>query len=309
MFTAPIDDDQYLCIYHGNCADGFAAAWVVRRWALKNKIPAENIVYHPGVYQKDPPNCIDKHVIIVDFSYKRSVMGLIFSACKSMTWIDHHKSAILDMQDFPGGDDYHGDMYAQLLDMKHSGAMLAWMHFFGAETPPDLLRHIEDRDLWKFELPGTREVQAAVFSYPYNFELWDQLMRSSIPFLMQQGTAIERKHHKDIEELIELAWRPMMIGDYWVPVLNVPYTMASDAGAKMNRMLELHELKIMIPIYQSHGNFAATYYDKRDGRVFSLRSLAESNVDVSAIASYYGGGGHMNAAGFEVSRDHPLASA
>jgi oligoribonuclease NrnB/cAMP/cGMP phosphodiesterase (DHH superfamily) len=309
MFEAPIDNDEYLCIYHGNCADGFAAAWVVRKYAIKNQL-IDRMSFYPGVYQKDPPNCIDKHVIIVDFSYKRPVMELIFSNCKSLTWIDHHKSAIEDMKGFPSSDDYHGDVYGAFLDMKHSGSMLTWMHFFGSETPPDLLRHIEDRDLWKFELPGTREIQATLFSYPYSFEIWDKLMRASIPHLIGEGISIERKHHKDIEELIEAAWRPMKIGDYWVPVLNVPYTMASDAGHRMCVMMELNEIMGYREFSQGIvGHFTGTYYDTKTTRNFSLRSLPASKVDVSAIAAEYGGGGHMNAAGFSVPRDHLLALA
>ena len=42
--------------------------------------------------------------------------------------------------------------------------------------------------------------------------------------------------------------------------------------------------------------FAAAYYDRADGRVFSLRSVG---IDVSEIAARYGGGGHHHAAGFQ----------
>ena len=54
--------------------------------------------------------------------------------------------------------------------------------------------------------------------------------------------------------------------------------------------------------------FAACYWDTLDGRVFSLRSTDEG-LDVSAIASEYGGGGHAQAAGFKVPREHALAVA
>ncbi len=39
-----------LCIYHGNCADGFGAAWVFKRYADRE------FDFHPGVYQNDPPD-------------------------------------------------------------------------------------------------------------------------------------------------------------------------------------------------------------------------------------------------------------
>ena len=58
-----------LCIYHGNCADGFGAAWVVRR-AL-----GDNVEFVPGVYGFPNPEHIEgRDIIMVDFSYKRPVL-------------------------------------------------------------------------------------------------------------------------------------------------------------------------------------------------------------------------------------------
>ena len=67
-----------------------------------------------------------------------------------------------------------------------------------------LLHHIEDRDLWRFALPQTRAIQANVFSYPYDFNVWDELMSREVSELAIEGTAIERKHFKDLNELIRI---------------------------------------------------------------------------------------------------------
>ena len=45
--------------------------------------------------------------------------------------------------------------------------------------------------------------------------------------------------------------------------------------------------------------FAASYYDVKDGRIYSLRSQPEG-IDVSEIAKAMGGGGHKHAAGFKI---------
>ena len=169
-------------------------------------------------------------------------------------------------------------------DMNHSGAMLTWGHFFPDQEPPPLLLHIEDRDLWRFALQNTRQIQANVFSFPYDFQVWDMLMAAAPGALAAEGEAIERKHFKDIRELLGVTTRDMVIGGYRVPVANLPYTMSSDAG---------HELAKGHP-------FAACYWDTPEGRVFSLRST-DDGVDVSAVAKQYGGGGHRNASGFRVS--------
>lgn len=261
-----------LCIYHANCADGFGAAWVVRK-ALGDP----NVDFHPGVYQTPPPDVTGRDVILVDFSYKRQVLLDMAATANSITIIDHHKTAAEDLQDLP-------DNVTAYFDMDHSGAMLTWHCYFPGDPPPPLLQHIEDCDLWRFHLPDTRAVSAALFSYPYDFDLWDQFMAQDIQHLVADGIAIERKHHKDIRELLAVSTRKMRIGGFVVPVANLPYTLASDAAGA---------LAVGQP-------FAACYMDTPDGRSFSLRSR-DDGIDVAAVAQRYGGGGHRNSAGFLVS--------
>lgn len=271
--------EKKLCIYHGNCLDGFAAAWVVRK-AFGEK----NVEFVAGTYQQDPPDVTDRDVILVDFSYKRDVIKQMMTKCKSLVVIDHHKTAAEDLADLDV-EARPGDSTPNLcFDLEKSGAMLAWIFFFGDDEPPALIKYIQDRDLWQFKLPGTREVHMALASHPYDFKVWDLLMNMSIPDLYADGHAIERKHNKDVKELLAVAKRRLVIDGVNVPAASAPYYMASDAG---------HILGQGEP-------FSATYYDVADGRVFSLRS-AEDGVDVAAVAQKFGGGGHKHAAGFKVS--------
>lgn len=262
------------CIYHGNCADGFGAAWVVR------KALGDQVQFIPGVYQNPPPDVTGDDVLLVDFSYKKSVILEMSWVAKSITILDHHKSS---REDLRGVNDV-GNVRVDF-DMNRSGAMIAWNHFFPKEDPPQLLLHIQDRDLWKFELPNTRLIQAALFSYPYEFETWDDLMSGPLSGLIEDGIAIERKHFKDIEELLGVVVRHFIIAGYNIPLANLPYTMTSDAGHLLLR---------------TGAPFAGCYWDTPEGRVFSLRS-EDGRVDVSKIAEQFGGGGHRNSAGFRIS--------
>ena len=116
--------------------------------------------------------------------------------------------------------------------------------------------------------------------------------QSELLSMTAAGAAIERKHHKDIAELVKVCRRRMVIGGTEVWVASLPYTLTSDAGHLM-----------------AQGEpFAACYWDTADGRVFSLRSQ-DDGADVSAIAAQYGGGGHVHASGFKVPRDHELAQS
>lgn len=282
-----------ICIHHMPCTDGFASAWVVhKRWP--------DIEFIPGVYGKAPPDVRGKHVLMVDFSYKFDVLKELGYQAASITILDHHKSAEADLQPFSVDElvdvdkltdgewaaQHSGLPVQALFDMNRSGAMMAWDYCFPDDPAPKLIEHVQDRDLWRFAIPGTREIQATVFSHPYDFDAWTDLVcrcEECSEDLIAEGHAIERKHFKDIAELLAQTKREMVIGGVKVPVANLPYTMASDAA---NLMAEGQP-------------FAACYFDRADGqRVFSLRSKPDG-ADVSIIAASYGGGGHKNASGFQ----------
>lgn len=295
-----------LVIYHANCADGFSAAW-----CFHNYLP-DNYDFHPGVYSQNPPDCTDRIVYLVDFSYKREVVKIMCEEATQVILIDHHKTAIENLAGLQVT--YHN--FFAYTDINRSGAMLAWDYLHNRrviesevvtekpgsdyyDAPPLLLDYIQDRDLWTFKFPLTRAISASVFSYEYTFENWDKLMSSDqvdLTKISVAGIAIERKHHKDVAELVKVCQRIMTIGDHNVPAASIPYTLTSDAGI------------LMASNYYSGALFAACYWDTADRRIFSLRS-ANNGMDVSTIASQYGGGGHRNAAGFSVPRDHALAIA
>jgi len=280
-----------LCIYHANCADGFGAAWVVRK-----ALGAENVDFHPGKYGEPAPDVEGRDVILVDFSYKRDQLLQLAQSARSILIIDHHKSAAEDLAEIPAAPaNYSYWLAAQLplgavFDMQRSGAGLAWDFFYPHQHRLALINHIEDRDLWRFELYGTEKVMASLFTFPQRFETWDDLMECDFHDLHEEGAGILRKQAKDVDDLVPNA-RRLTIGGHNVPALNAPHFMASEAG---------HILAQGEP-------FAACYSDTPKGRVFSLRS-SDQGLDVSEIAKTYGGGGHRNAAGFTVPFDHELVT-
>lgn len=263
-----------ICIYHGNCADGFTAAWVVRQ------AQGADVEFIPGFYQTEPPDVTGAIVYMVDFSYKRPVMEKLIAQASKFIHIDHHATAIKDMEGFEAENFF--TFYSPTNDA--SGAMLTWLYFYPDVEVPQFIKHVDDRDRWKFLIPGTREIQANIFSYDYTFENWDMLVHQDLNEQILQGTAIERRMAKDVKELLGVVVRRMNIAGYNVPVANVPYQYGSDI---------CHALCKNEP-------FAAYYYDKPNGREFGLRS-DEGGVHVGEIAIKYGGGGHEHAAGFRIS--------
>lgn len=262
-----------LGIYHADCLDGQAGAWV-----LTQAFGEDGIEFVPGVHGTAPPNVSGHSVILVDFSYKRPVLLEMAAQANSILILDHHQSAQAELVDLPAN-------VIAIFDMERCGAALAWLHFFPDRRLPDLIAHIEDRDLWRFALPGTREITAAVDAYPFSLPGWNRLMREDPESLRKEGVPIVRRQDKDVRRQAEtLAYRATFAG-FDVPVINTLPGFASDVG---------HALCQGEP-------FAVCYWDTPEGRKYSLRS-APDGVDVAEIAARFGGGGHKHAAGFTVAR-------
>ena len=317
--TAMVPREKAIVIYHANCLDGFGAAYCFHY--LKEHIPYD-LEFYPANYGKEPPykELAGKHVFIVDFSYKKNQMIGIALQAASLVVLDHHKTAKEELEGLEEAIREEEQIRAAELgnngveeddcvacfihfNMQRSGTGLTWEYLTASYPPmnyviktPELLKHIEDRDLWKFELPNTKALMAALQSLPMTFESWDSVMRlESYDGMIMLGQKLLDQHLHLVKMGIESTKRMMNIGGIYVPVANLHGVFASDAG------------NLMSAEYAEGSLFSATYYDTADGRIFSLRSQ-QNGTDVSAIAAKYGGGGHKNAAGFKVPREHNLAS-
>jgi len=277
--------DKPLVIYHGNCADGFTAAWLMNMWVFESlgnaHMPDDWVVDHHGaVYGETPPDCTGREVYILDFSYSAEDMDKISEQAKMVVNIDHHETAIRRL----AGHDWPN--VVKVFDISRSGAYLTSLYCWPEMEPSDMVQMVDDRDRWQFHKPDTRNFSAGLFSKLYTIADWNDAAVDTEGVIIQ-GEAIERKHHKDIDELLLICTRLEKIGLNWVPVANLPYTMASDACEKLLKQYP-------------DAPFAATWYLRADGKkVYSLRSRP-SGHNVAKVAEGFGGGGHAGAAGFAV---------
>ncbi len=265
-----------LIIYHGNCPDGFASALAADLFFQQYENYFSEVSYYNARHGNPPPDVTGKDVYILDFSFHRKDMELLCQQAHKVTLIDHHISAKKEL---------HGLEYDNLkiiFDMSQSGAILSWK-FFHTSAAPQLFAHIQDNDLWQFKLDNTHRIIMAIMSYPMEFPLWTSWLDDdeSLKQLSNEGIILERQTNKLIERYKSAA-RMGKIAGYSIPVVNAPGTIGSDL---------LHLLS------DGHA-FAAAYEDKRDRRVWQLRSGGKKAIDVSEIAQQYGGGGHKNASGF-----------
>ncbi len=262
-----------LVIYHGNCTDGFCAAWVAHR-AILGGIEALPVEYGPA--RENPPDVTCRDVLILDFSYPREVLQTMYDQSASMTVLDHHKTAQADLE----GLDFCK------FDMEKSGARLTWEWFNPKYAPvPWVVQYVEDRDLWRHKLPNSRAINAYIRSFPMDFEVWDNMF-SAIEhqgWIVNEGEAIVRSEKQIIDQHVKRAHVQPFMGEYPVPIVNATCLWSDIANALCQGK----------PL-------AATYFDRPEAKVrqWSLRS-DENGVDVSELAKRKGGGGHKHAAGFE----------
>jgi oligoribonuclease NrnB/cAMP/cGMP phosphodiesterase (DHH superfamily) len=249
-------------LYHAGCPDGFGAAYAAwKRFGDKAQyIP----INHGDPFPALPENA---DVLMVDAAYPRARHLELVSKVKSLMVVDHHKSAMADIGDLPNTH----------FDMGHSGAVLAWQHLHDDLTPT-LLKYIEDRDLWRFGLPDSKEVSAALSAYPMKFELWGSF---NVRDLAVEGVAILRLKSQKVEEMAERAFWGRVAG-HDVLIVNTT-VFGSEVG---NELCKAHPT---MP-------FAAYFFEKKGLRCWGLRSVGD--FDVSEVAKKFGGGGHKNAAGF-----------
>lgn len=271
MFERPLPDTITDVWYHANCPDGFAsalAAWLV----LGDKISYQPVSYgeqHPVVSSKS-------RVVIVDFTYPREILLAIEAKVDRLMVLDHHYSAEREL----GGLDFAH------FDMSKSGCRLAWEFWHPKQALPELFAYIEDRDLWNWALPESREVSLALAQYPMEFELWSRLevaeLKRAGKFLVDfQNSLIERA-------LIRTHW--LELGGHRVPVCN--------------SCLFQSEIGDALCLKYPQASFAGVYYSKGESIAWSLRSIGD--FDVSQVAAGFGGGGHRNAAGFGAGLGGPL---
>jgi oligoribonuclease NrnB/cAMP/cGMP phosphodiesterase (DHH superfamily) len=256
-------------LYHSNCYDGFGAAWAA--W-LKFEDQAQ---YLPVSYGHEPPEMEPgSDVLIVDFSYPRDTLKRIASE-HSLQVLDHHQTAEAALRGLP---------YCEF-DMNRSGAMMTWQHLHPEKEPPAFVQYIQDRDLWRFALPHSREVSAWLASHPFDFQGWTDLAAelAVVPDrIFREGEALLRLKNQYVESMCRHPhW--VELGGHRIPAANATVCF-SEVG---ERLCELFP----------EAAFAAYWTDRNDGlRQWGLRS--RNGFDVSEVAKQYGGGGHKAAAGF-----------
>lgn len=293
---------QPLIIYHGECFDGFTAAWAARSHFMSKGVRPDfyGAVYPPGGQDTELPEVAGRDVFMVDFCVSREQLLRLHGQASSFQVIDHHKTH----QEACEGLDFCE------FDMDRSGAGMTWDFFNGRggdgftedhrqSHRPWLVNYVQDRDLWKFELPESRIVNAYIMCQEMTWANWDWMFEMPCGGAVSQGKGAEAYLQRYVRDMKKLARRmsfprlPMsedgeeksIAPHVDIPVVNAPYLGTSE----------------LVGALAEGVSFAVGWFQRADGFYqYSLRSRGE--FDVGALAEKFGGGGHTQAAGFTVER-------
>ena len=305
--------------YHGDCLDGFGAAYAT--WRKYRDRAAFRPMHYGQTWSAE--EVAGRDVVILDFSFAADDLRGMARLARSVLQLDHHASAHRQwagrLQEGPDGLACHFDPQLPLtvaFDLGKSGARLAWERFHPAQPLPLALAHVEDADLWRFALPGSRPFCRALRLRPFAFDAWNEIVEGSASdtseryrSMLAEGEAIERFFASEVERLAG-------------GTLVMPAVLKCEAADPLQARLEgqalgegerdghtvtglainasaLFASELGHRLAQRSASFGLIWQLGGDGNIqVSLR--ADGKVNVARLAERYGGGGHPNAAGFSL---------
>jgi len=283
LFAPDRSDPDPLIIYHGqSCPDGFAAA--LAAW-LFYEGKAEFLGLDHGNVRSvaDLPALEGRAVYILDFSFSAAILRGIEERAAKLVLLDHHKSAAEQLTGFACRC---GVVH---FDMTKSGSRLAWEFFQPGKPLPDLVRFIEDRDIWTWQYPESAGFLAALDMEPFEFVLWAAIAAfdaDQLVAFMARGQAMDEKFNKLAAGIAEGALPICFNGEHGLMV-NAPGVFHSVVGDMLSRQCS---------------SFALLWCVSKEGVVKAgLRS--QRNYDCIALARSMGGGGHAQACGFKMGKE------
>ncbi len=277
------NDPDPLILYHGhNCPDGFAAA--LAAW-LFYEGKAEFVGLDHGDIRSvdDLPRLDGRAVYILDFSFAEYILRPMDERAAKLVMLDHHLSAAEKLTGF------RCRCGVVHFDMKKSGSHLAWEFFQRGKPLPDLIRYIEDRDIWLWRYPQSAAFLAALDMEPFEFERWHQIAAfddAQLAAFIERGHAMDEKFSK-LAELIAEHASPLVFNGIPGLMVNAPGVFHSLVGDLLCR---------------KSGTFALLWsVDKNQVVKCGLRS--RSGFNCIPLATSMGGGGHAQACGFKMAVD------
>ena len=306
-------------ILHHNDADGFGAAYIVKRQYENSK---RDIKLYELDYNKILPLDEiekDEQVFIVDFSLDPNDMLKLLNKTQNVTWIDHHKSAIERHNEWWN----NLSMSSGLKDLAGvrlngiSGTGLTYLYFEEGVTQdywnellkvslneeealdtlkqllknaPLWVRLVDDWDVWNLTMPESEQLQIAIAN-KLTIDLFEEMDNTpeKLDRLLTTGQSyLDYRKEWSNKFMDKYGFERDIVYDG-----QEYHCLVANLGNANSKFFGDNEDKYDMLI---------TYCYNGDNYNYSLYSTKD-NVDCSVIAKAMGGGGHKGAAGFSSKYD------
>lgn len=274
-----------MVILHHNDSDGRASAAII-----VNKYQDEpQKIFELEYSSKVPFEHIQKgeRVYILDFSLSTREDWLqLLDITDNIIWIDHHGSAIKKWPDLDTA------LFGKRFVGK-AGCMLTWEFVHGMVPAPQGICLVADHDMYAFKIKDSMHFEIglnAVDASPTS-KLWRSIINGdavAVHNVIRSGQSIESFVDKMNRDGVMSSSFECEIDGHKAIAMNTP--------------LKTINIFKCVSGYDIYSRFS---YDG-DGWVVSMYTK-DDNIDVSAIAVKYGGGGHRGAAGV-VFKDQPVGT-
>ena len=269
------------CIHH-NDSDGFCAAAIVHKfWPSLGE-------YHAMGYGMEVPfDPTNETVVMVDFSLQPfDKMIELSKVCKGLLWIDHHASSLENYE--KRGSEFPKDKIIDIvLKDGLAGCELAWK-YFSDKRMPKAVQWIGRYDVWDHEDPRVIPFRYGLDRIDTRLEKfdWEKLFDDTSPVVQEtyeNGRLIYEYQQEQDRRLMKQAFE-VELGGLKLLAINK----GSCGSLTFGSIWDNTRWDGMIVF-----SFQGSYWH------FSMFTDKEG-MDILGVAKENGGGGHVQACGFEV---------
>lgn len=270
---------EKVIFYHSRDFDGIASGKV-----LQSLFPdAKMVGYHYGEPYEMPTDC---DVFMADVSLPMEEMWQMAKQNKTFTWIDHHKSVIDDYEAYAMENGFPSNLYTKLR-IGLGACALCWEYrneTLGKNDPmPYGLELLAKYDVWKKEEDwdmaqalqfGLRTVATDLDSFPFEALFYPS-------DYIEKGFAVQEYMKGQYALYAKRAFVVNFKG-YRVLALNT----------------DISSLVVFESVYNEEEHDIVMPF-RYDGSKWHFSLYTTKDIDCSALAKSFGGGGHPKAAGFQ----------
>jgi len=269
------------CFYHSADLDGQCSAAIVKLFHPECTLVSINYG------EPFPWDTIDRYetIYMVDFSLQPFEDMLRLNEHAELIWIDHHKSAL----DEAKGHKFHG------LQRDGLGACALVWEFFDKEKKNPIPRGVQllaEYDVWNHEDPDTLPFQYGLREEntdPHNDDLWTSIFCDPGAVLVGEICAQEKLILSHIEKSNAIKAKVLCFETEFegleLLAANVGVTNSQFFDSLWDR--EKYDAMATFHWRPKQGCWMVSLYTDKEG------------IDLGAIAKKHGGGGHLQAAGFQ----------